>query len=126
MKLRDAQYVLLYYGRYMTLNETAAYKHLHATMKATKGRSDTLAQQEAKDHITLSKLLTDDPEIARLAKDGYEIFAERTAERILTERKDGVFLNFCPRCHELARTPKARQCRFCGLDWHPVNQATRD
>lgn len=121
MKLRNAQYVLRYYGLYMTLKEKAAHRHLAATMKATKGKSEMFAQQEAKDHRTLSMFLIDDPEIARLAKDGYEIFAERTAERILAERKDSVFLNFCPRCQELARTPKARQCRFCGFDWHPVN-----
>lgn len=27
-------------------------------------------------------------------------------------------LNFCPVCGKLARTPKAKQCRYCGHDWH--------
>ncbi len=31
---------------------------------------------------------------------------------------DKVFWNLCPECNKLARTPKAKQCRFCGHNWH--------
>jgi hypothetical protein len=24
----------------------------------------------------------------------------------------------CPQCGKTLRTPKAKQCRFCGADWH--------
>jgi hypothetical protein len=27
-------------------------------------------------------------------------------------------LNCCPKCDALAKTPKARQCRYCFHDWH--------
>lgn len=27
----------------------------------------------------------------------------------------------CPRCHRPLRTPKSRQCRFCGGDWHDTS-----
>jgi uncharacterized C2H2 Zn-finger protein len=27
-------------------------------------------------------------------------------------------VNRCPRCGEVAKTPKAKQCRFCKHDWH--------
>jgi hypothetical protein len=41
-----AYYVISYYGRFMTENEGRAHFHLGITMKATKGRSDALAQDE--------------------------------------------------------------------------------
>lgn len=37
-------------------------------------------------------------------------FYKQVAERILTEHKDEVFLNYCPVCGQLARTPRALQC----------------
>jgi hypothetical protein len=42
-----AHYVVTYYGRLMTKSEQRAHSHLMATMKATKGRSDKRAQEEA-------------------------------------------------------------------------------
>jgi recombinational DNA repair protein RecR len=38
-------------------------------------------------------------------------------ERILLEHKEHPLLNFCPTCHKLARTPQAKQCRFCSHSW---------
>ena len=42
----------------------------------------------------------------------YEIESEnkRIAEIILNDYSDKVFLNNCPKCGKLARTPKAKQC----------------
>jgi hypothetical protein len=39
------------------------------------------------------------------------------AERLLKEPGHEL-LNYCPKCHGLARTPYAKQCRHCGYDWH--------
>ncbi|WP_298311102.1 hypothetical protein [uncultured Aquimarina sp.] len=46
-----------------------------------------------------------------------EIEKEKISELILKDYKDKIFLNNCPKCGELARTPKARQCRYCGNKW---------
>lgn len=50
----------------------------------------------------------------------YEVENEkkRIAEIILRDYSDKVFLNNCPKCGKLARTPKAKQCRFCEYNWH--------
>lgn len=50
----------------------------------------------------------------------YEIETEeiKIAELILKDFKDMVFINNCSKCGRLARTPKAKQCRHCGHDWH--------
>ena len=113
-----ARYVIRYYGHFMNLTEQLAYRHLAGAMKATKGRSDTSAQAEAKKSMVHSLLLSEDPAVLLLVRNGLQPFAEVTAERILAEHGEKVFLNRCPRCHVLARTPSARQCRGCGLDWH--------
>ena len=111
-------YVFHHFGYLMTTYEKWAYKHLASTLKATMGRSDVSAQEEAKAYKTSSHWLSDDPNVLRLASDGFEEFKARTAQRILEEHGDQVFLNRCPQCDALARTPTARQCRFCGHDWH--------
>src|ERR1700730_12663054 len=82
-----ASYILRYYGYLMTNEEKAAHKHLLATLKATHGRSDVVAQQEASEHSHLGKLLSRDPDALKLAGDGIQIFAERAASRILNEHR---------------------------------------
>jgi hypothetical protein len=111
-------YVMSYYRHFMNHEEKGAYSHLAGTMKATMGRSDVIAQQEARSHCQFSRWLTDDPSALQLAGEGWQAFLERTANRIFAEHRKDIFLNCCPRCQKLARTPAARQCRFCGYDWH--------
>jgi hypothetical protein len=119
MDLDEAKYVFHNYGHLMTPKEKLAFSHLGGTMKATMARSDPAAQDEVKAGSThLRRLLSDDPEVLLLARDGYDAFVVRTGQRILRDDRDRIVLNYCPRCKGLARTPKARQCRFCGHDWH--------
>jgi hypothetical protein len=121
-----AYYVVRYYHNLMTDTERRANSHLIGTLKATRGRDDPAAQQEAKQKPIFGRMLSDDPTVLELSRDGLQAFRARTATRILQDHSTEVFLNHCPRCHELARTPKAQQCRFCGLDWHLANQTTCD
>jgi hypothetical protein len=46
-----------------------------------------------------------------------EALCEKVALRIYHKHKDEI-INLCPRCDKLARTPWAKQCRYCRLDWH--------
>ncbi len=52
-----------------------------------------------------------------LAALGKEKLRETVAQRLLKDHGNEL-LNFCPRCEKLARTPLAKQCRYCGFDWH--------
>jgi hypothetical protein len=113
-----AAYVVRYYGQFMNEQEHLPLRHLLATEKATHGRSDTSAQEEARSSKSLSGLLSENPAVLELARDGIEAFMERTTGRILAEHGNEIFLNYCPRCGALAKTPYARQCRFCRHDWH--------
>jgi hypothetical protein len=58
-----------------------------------------------------------DPEVNTLVALGKENAEEKIAQRIYDQHSDAI-MNFCPQCGQLARTPKAKQCRFCGFDWH--------
>lgn len=113
-----AHYVVSHYFSLLTPNERFAYRHLIATLKATHGRSDVQAQMEASQHKVHSKLISDDPEVRSLASEGMEAFEQLTATRILQEHRSEIFLNYCPECGGLARTPKSRQCLVCLYDWH--------
>jgi hypothetical protein len=120
----EAKYAFHNYGHLMTPKEAQAFRHLGGTMKATMGRSDPAAQEEVKGESTyLRKWLSDDPEVLLLARDGYDAFVLWTGQRILNDNQGLIVLNYCPRCKGLARTPKARQCRFCGYDWHTETKA---
>jgi hypothetical protein len=61
---------------------------------------------------------TDDPEVNAALSDGPETFRRRVSSRVLAEAAGEVFVNRCPRCNRVVRTPKARQCFWCGFDWH--------
>jgi hypothetical protein len=124
-------YVIVYFSHLMTANEERARKHLLSTHPFTESEQrlrDAVAWEEARGIVVDEKIksfiaqhrsgLSDDPEVLRLASGGLEAFFERTANRILAEDRDNIFLNNCPSCGALARTPKARQCRVCGHDWH--------
>ena len=120
----EARYVFHNYSCLMTPKEQRAFSHLGGTMKATLGRSDPAAQEEVRAGSThLRKFLSDDPAVLRLARDGYDAFVLQTGQRILKDHQGEIFLNCCPRCNALARTPRARQCRFCGHDWHTETRA---
>jgi len=117
-----AHYVVHWYAHLMTPVEQRAQGHLFAAMKATRGRSDAEAQEQARKSAAHSRLLSDDADVLRLAGEGYEAFVARTSARILDDCRDEVVFNRCPKCGGLARTPMARQCRFCAHDWHGENR----
>jgi hypothetical protein len=59
----------------------------------------------------------DDPRIDRALAGGLEAFRIAASRRILNEHPD-LWVNRCPRCLRVTRTPLARQCFWCGHDWH--------
>jgi hypothetical protein len=50
---------------------------------------------------------------------GFESFLEKVKHRIQSDVKSGkLAINRCPSCAKVAQTPKAKQCFWCGCDWH--------
>lgn len=112
-------YVSTYFCELMTPAEREAERHLSTVYKMMDGRSDAAAQAEAWGKGgARRRWMSEDPEVLRLAADGLEAFRERFTARVLAERPSEVFLNRCPKCGGLTRTPRAKLCLHCGHDWH--------
>ncbi len=47
-----------------------------------------------------------------------EIEKAKLSEIIVKNHGNEVFWNLCPMCRKLARTPLAKQCKFCNHTWH--------
>ncbi len=60
----------------------------------------------------------DDPEVEEALGDDPEAFRRGVRERLLSAHGADVFINRCRSCSRVLRTPKARQCFWCGLAWH--------
>lgn len=75
-------------------------------------RNMFMADYEAEADEELLRLIGDD-------LDGVRAFQARVAARIESEIADGrMTINRCPNCNRVVRTPRARQCLWCGHDWH--------
>jgi hypothetical protein len=120
MDNETAKYIINYFSNLLTGEEKMAVKHTSSTYKLEHSTSE---------NTNLTKIykakswLTSDQTVLDLLKDGYDNFELNVANRILTQNSDKVFFNNCPNCNKLARTPYARQCRYCGHNWHHLTTA---
>lgn len=60
----------------------------------------------------------DNPQIEAILERAYDEFIRKAVARVMREDADKLFLNKCPKCQRVARTPKAKQCRWYLHDWH--------
>jgi hypothetical protein len=59
------------------------------------------------------------PAVREALSEGVSAFNKRVEERIrLAFREGSLQPNRCPSCRRIVRTPQARQCFWCGHDWH--------
>ncbi|UTW62497.1 hypothetical protein KFE98_21280 [bacterium SCSIO 12741] len=113
MDLETARYIFNYFAHLLSPLEQAARRHASFELKLE-------GADRPKEFRRYKEMgwLTDDAQVLNLLKDGFEAFQVQVAERILVESPESVYLNLCPSCGQLTRTPQARQCRHCGHDWH--------
>lgn len=60
----------------------------------------------------------DDPELNDALSQDPEEFRRQVRDRVLARFRAEDFINRCPSCERVVRTPKAQQCLWCGYDWH--------
>lgn len=106
------RYIVTYYPNLMTIKEKAAYKASLGEEKAESLEPGNFQR------ITRESWGSRDPEVLALLENGREEFLRRVKDKILQEHADEVFLNYCPRCGALTRTPTAKQCPKCFFSWH--------
>jgi ribosomal protein L37E len=61
-----------------------------------------------------------DRELAKEIGEDPAAFAQRLCDELIAKNPE-IFLNYCPKCGALARTPKSKNCRHCGYDWRIVS-----
>jgi hypothetical protein len=59
-----------------------------------------------------------DAEVEAALAGGAEAYRQRVRDRVLQEHVTEAVVNRCPRCGKVVRTPLAKQCLWCGFDWH--------
>jgi uncharacterized C2H2 Zn-finger protein len=110
------RYIFHSYAWLMTLEEKAAYKALMLEQKADHSSKDLKA------HLH-ERMEFDNPQVAKLLEGDAVTFVVTTRDRILRDHAGEVFLNRCPKCSALARTPKACLCPACSHTWYETRQA---
>ena len=115
MDKETVKYIINYFSNLLSVAEQLAIRHTSTSYKlenSTSNNSNLTRIFKEKGWLTSEQTVLD------LLKDGYESFEINVANRILKQYPDKVYFNNCPKCNKLARTPYAKQCRFCGHNWH--------
>lgn len=113
MDQETADYIAEHYYDLLKIAERAAVRHMISEFKVASSGNREFTTRALK-HMGW---LSDDQTVISLLAEGSSKFNMRVAERIMRETPEKVFLNRCAQCGQLARTPKAKQCR-CGHQWH--------
>ncbi len=92
--------------------ERKARKHLIGLDKVKNAESEKMK------NALRRRWLSTDLNVLRLLEKGNEHFCQNTVERVLRDNPNKEFLNLCPKCNSLARTPKSNQCPKCFYSWH--------
>ncbi|MFC1224572.1 hypothetical protein ACFE6N_12230 [Pedobacter sp. BG31] len=112
-----AKYIVNYFSNLLSKEERLAIRHTHSVIKLGLD-SGQVNNRKVINVYKKAGWLSEDENILVLLQDGYDSFELTVAKRILLQHPEVVSLNKCPNCGKLARTPLAKQCRFCSHNWH--------
>ncbi len=114
----EIAYVFQFCDELMTQDEKDAYLKYSFELNVSQ-RNETNTELWKKFYISTGRLKDSYPSsVTDLLKHGFQTFKFNVASRIINQCFNHPLLNYCPRCSKLARTPQAKQCRFCAHDWH--------
>lgn len=114
----------------MSVAERSAWWHHFAMTKieqvpdGLEGKEVEEWQRSKIDFYRGQGLISQDPSVIQLLENGYDEFVQKAAQRVYADVPEEIFLNNCPNCGSLARTPQSKQCRHCGHSWREVVGAT--
>ena len=104
-------YVLNFYSIHMTASECRLIKAIYIDQQvALSGKVVSTAMSRGWGLCDVEK--------AYLLDHGSEGCRRNIRDRLLRDGDRQFEVNRCPRCRRIARTSKARQCFWCGHDWH--------
>ena len=106
------KYVIKNYKKLFNETEMFGFNAMVALEKAK------LAGDYMKEKLNSEWSKVNNPKVNEVLGDGIDIFIDNVYKRLITEHGNNIFLNICPECSKIARTPKAKQCPWCFHDWH--------
>lgn len=107
------RYVLDYYQHLCTETEQLALRVLNLRLKAEHAENPLIQRKLAE-----VRGFAHDIAVQELIACGRIPARRAIRERLLRDHEDEIFLNYCPQCTALCRTPKAQMCVQCGHSWH--------
>jgi hypothetical protein len=99
-----SSYIFRHYLRLLTAQEYRTYLIVLSQAKLEHDPESRVAA------FALKRNLAASPDRQPLLQDGTTAFYHKVRDRILHEHADAVFLNHCPKCNTLCRTPRACLC----------------
>ena len=118
-ELAEASYVAEYCSEYLTKEERLARMISLVELK-TPVKKDVPESQRVRDMRMADIVANYSKEEITKAREIIEVgmteLALNLRERVL--RENPKLIARCRKCNGVLRTPKARQCRWCGFDWH--------
>lgn len=121
MDAQTVDYLIAYFSRLLPEPEKLALKHVLHSEKVMH-IADAASRMRRQTAYLSRGWLSDDDEVLALLQDGVPAFRWRLAHRIYAEHGGDALLNKCPVCNRLARTPTAKQCRYCGAAWRDCQE----
>lgn len=107
------RYVIDHYQRFCTETEDLALRVLNMRLKAEHAQNPVIQRK-----LAAHRGLPHNADVEVLIAEGRVPARLAIRERLLRDHADDIFLNHCPECRVLCRTPLARMCVACGHSWH--------
>lgn len=77
---------------------------------------DAVAHLKHRDPNLMSKT---DVQFIEQQRGPFDSLEAEISQRVWSEINSGAIrINRCPECSRIVRTPRAKQCLWCGHDWH--------
>ena len=106
-------YVLNNFGNLMTKQEVLLYHRLQFETKM--GNS---SPQHKRVRVSEERYKPAAGQLAQALKEDPVSVLQEIRDRIIRDHGSDLIVNRCPRCKGIVATPRAKQCKHCGHDWH--------
>ena len=115
MDIELARYLVTYYSHLLSGREQLLIKHAKSDLILSQDTLTALLKDIGwvEPSIDTSQYFNTDTTPIRITNNNFDMLI---ASKILEKHTDEVYLNYCPKCQRLARTPQSKQCR-CGYNW---------
>ncbi len=115
MEYHEEQILTDYVWHYC-LQQMFKFEQLGLKVASASEKADYVEGQRIRERLLEHYDHPDNPKVIAALAQGVDKFKETVRNRVLRDHPEVV--NRCPKCNRIARTPRAKQCRWCMHDWH--------